>query len=105
MTLVRSDRGWDPCAVLGVERLVDDGPVVELGLSRLVDGGEGVLPPVLLHGNGLLAVHRLAVIDLVHPVLEVLLACAPLDSFLASAETMVCMALIMQFCSSRVSTR
>ena len=33
------------------------------------------------------------------------LACAPLDSFLASAETMVCMALIMQFCSSRVSTR
>ena len=30
---------------------------------------------------------------------------APLDSFLASADTMVCMALIMQFCSSRVSTR
>ena len=50
-------------------------PVVELGLSRLVDGGEGVLPPVLLHGNGLLAVHRLAVVDLVHPVLEVLPDC------------------------------
>ena len=47
-------------------------PVVELGLSRLVDGGERVLPPVLLHGKGLLSLHRLAVVDLVHPVLEVL---------------------------------
>ena len=33
MTLVRSDRGWDPCAVLGVERLVDDGPVGEQRVS------------------------------------------------------------------------
>ena len=47
-------------------------PVVQLGLARLVDGGERVLAPVLLHGDRLLALHWLAIVDLVHPVLEVL---------------------------------
>ena len=139
--LVRSDRGRDPRAVLGVERIVDDGPgveekfvtsfvlkacmvqkasakpwtilssqcshpylsldklsririssqyqhstrpqmksmivsrllpVVQLRHAGLVDGGERVLPPVLLHGKRLLPVHRFAVVDLVHPVFEVL---------------------------------
>ena len=70
--LVRSDRRWDPGALLLIQGVVNDRPVLQAGLSVVVHLGEGVLPPVLAHGLGLLALEGLGVVKFVNAVLEVL---------------------------------
>jgi len=47
-------------------------PVLEDGLPLHVGVGEGVLPPVLLHGERLLALQGLLVVILVHPEIQII---------------------------------
>ena len=127
IVLVRPNCRWDPFAFLFVQGVVNNGPVVKGSLAGIFIGVyHGVFAPVLIHGQCLLSFNWFWVVIFIHTVLVVLpgiskysskivqmveilivsyLECAPRDSLRASAETMVCWALIMQFCNSRVSTR
>merc|ERR1711963_1198042 len=72
-SLITSDGGWNCRTLLGIQRVINDSPVFQLSLARASVGEcKSVFPPVLLHGEGGLALERLGVVQLVHPVLEVL---------------------------------
>ena len=67
-------------------------PVFQLSLaSSSIGECECVLPPVLFHGNGGLALKGLGIVQLVHPVLEVLagVGAARLLSCLCSLDDLV----------------
>merc|ERR1712037_298055 len=72
-SLVGSDCWGNPLALSLVQGVVNDAAVLQLCLAGVAIGpGQGVLPPVLLHGELGLSGERLGVVKLVHPVLEVL---------------------------------
>merc|ERR1712183_99132 len=76
-SLVTSDGRWNCRTLLRVQCLVNDRPVLQLRLSSgSVGVCECVLPPVLFNGNWGLALQGLCVVQLVHPVLEVLTSVA-----------------------------